>query len=176
MNWIILLRGVNVGGKGKLPMKDLREKLLAEKYCTQIETYIQSGNLVMESCLDKEQLEEHLQELIKKEFGFAPMVLAMRAQDFQAAIDHNPFPQAVEEPKTLHLYFLGSTPSSPDMPRLEKCKAESERYEIKGKTFYLHAPDGIGRSKLATVVEKALGVDCTARNWNTVKKLWEMLT
>lgn len=175
MKWVILLRGVNVGGKGKLPMKELREKLLAQKYCTHIETYIQSGNLVMESDLAKEQLESSVQTLIEKEFGFAPSVLAMRAQDFQATMDGNPFPLAVEEPKTLHLYFLGSAPSSPDIARLQKFKAESERYELKGKTFYLHAPDGIGRSKLAAVVEKALGVDCTARNWNTVKKLWEML-
>lgn len=156
-------------------MKEFKEKLLAQRVCTEVESYIQSGNLVLVSPTAQDELQGAIQKLVEKEFGFAPMVLALRAQDFQAAIDGNPFPEAVANPKTLHLYFMESASGSPDLERLEKFRKDSERYEIVGNTFYLHASEGIGQSKLAGVVEKALGVNCTARNWNTVQKLAEMM-
>jgi uncharacterized protein (DUF1697 family) len=79
------------------------------------------------------------------------------------------------EGKSLHFFFLASTPAKPDLDALAKLKSSSEEFKLGKNVFYLHAPDGIGRSKLAAKVEKALGVPATARNWNTVSKLMVMV-
>ena len=90
------------------------------------------------------------------------------------AIESNPFPEAEAEPKTLHLFFLSSAASAADVVSISERKSRSERYQLTDRVFYLHAPDGIGRSKLAANVEKLLGVTVTARNWRTVQKLRKM--
>jgi uncharacterized protein (DUF1697 family) len=86
----------------------------------------------------------------------------------------NPLPEAESEPKTLHLYFLAAPPERPDLDALEGIKGDRERFVLGDGVFYLHAPDGIGRSKLAANIEKLLGVPATARNWRTVHKVMEM--
>jgi uncharacterized protein (DUF1697 family) len=86
----------------------------------------------------------------------------------------NPFPEAESEPKTLHVYFLASSPECPDLDALEGIKGERERFVLKDEIFYLHAPDRVGRSKLAANAEKLLGVPATARNWRTVRKVMAM--
>jgi uncharacterized protein (DUF1697 family) len=75
----------------------------------------------------------------------------------------------------LHLFFLDEAPSQPDLKSLDAIKTDNERYKLAGKVFYLHAPDGVGNSKLAARVEKLLGVTASGRNWNTVCKLAEMV-
>lgn len=92
----------------------------------------------------------------------------------EQAIKGNPFPEAEAAPNTLHLNFLDAIPAQPDLDALEKIRAPSERYLLQGDVLYLHAPDGIGRSKLAANMEHLLGVPMTSRNWNTVCKLREM--
>ncbi len=89
-------------------------------------------------------------------------------------MESNPFPEAEAEPKTLHLFFLASAPEAADIESLTEAKSPSERFHLTDHVFYLHAPDGIGRSKLAANAEKYLGVAITARNWRTVQKLREM--
>ena len=90
------------------------------------------------------------------------------------AMVSNPFPQAESNPKTLHLYFLADLPEAPDLEALDALKRDTERYTLAGKLFYLYAPEGIGRSKLAARVEKSLGVAATARNWRSVSKIMAM--
>jgi uncharacterized protein (DUF1697 family) len=101
-------------------------------------------------------------------------VILLSVAEFEKAIAVNPYPDAVSEPKTLHLYFLESEPNNPDLEKLEDLKLNNEEFTLVGKVFYLHAPDGIGRSKLAGQVENALGVAVTARNWRTVEKLMSL--
>ncbi len=79
-----------------------------------------------------------------------------------------------DEPKSLHVFFLESTPENPDLDGIETLKQESERYHLDGRVFYLHAPEGIGRSKLSARVERLVGVPVTARNWRTVSRIAEM--
>jgi uncharacterized protein (DUF1697 family) len=74
----------------------------------------------------------------------------------------------------LHFFFLKSRPNTPDMAKLESLRSASEKFELIEKTFYLHTPDGIGRSKLAANVEKVLGVVVTARNWRSVNAVMSM--
>ena len=97
------------------------------------------------------------------------MILAV--DELQQAIDANPFPEAEADPKSLHLFFFASTPPTPDWGRLESLKLESEQFRASDRLLYLHAPAGIGRSKLAANVEKASGVDVTARNWRSANKI-----
>ncbi len=170
-SYIALFRGINVGGNNILPMKDLRA-LLEKLGAANVKTYIQSGNAVFQhEAEDISQLSSRISTAIKESHGFEPRVLLLDAAEMAQAMAANPFPEAESEPKTLHLYFLASAPQSPDLEMLESLKKDNEQFKLIDKVFYLYAPDGIGRSKLAERAEKALGVAATARNWRTVSKI-----
>jgi uncharacterized protein (DUF1697 family) len=173
--WVALLRGINVGGKNSLPMTELVGDMEA---CglRNVRTYIQSGNAVFESPGKvPASLGPKIASRILERRGFEPHILLLSAAAFQKAIRANPYPEATAEPKTLHFGFLAASAKSPDTAALAAVQSPSERFELIGKVFYLHAPDGIGRSKLAVKIEKALGVPVTGRNWRTVDSLREML-
>ena len=140
-----------------------------------IQTYIQSGNVVFQAEeVDKNELSTKMSQAIRQEKGFEPKILLLELNELETAIANNPFPNAKTEPKTLHLYFLTEDAKGPDLASLEKLKKDAEAFELKDKVFYLYAPEGIGRSKLAERVERALGVSVTARNWRTVTKVLEL--
>jgi len=172
--YIALFRGINVGGNGSLPMTEL-VATLEEIGARKVRTYIQSGNAVFESAeKNVARLSKRLSAEIMKRRGFEPHVNILSLEAFAKAIAENPFPDAVNEPSSLHLGFLGSSPKSPDLNRLSSLRKESERFHLTESVFYLHAPDGVGRSKLAASSEKLLGVPMTDRNWRTVCKVMEM--
>lgn len=174
--YIALLRGINVGGKNTLPMKELTA-LLEDLGLKNVKTYLASGNVVFQSAatdLDIDALSGDIKTAVGHSRGFRPQVLIRSVDEFQKAIAANPFPEAEGQPKTLHLYFLETAPSDPDMQSLDSIKKANEQYKLTDAVFYLHAPDGIGRSKLATRVEKSLGVPATARNWRTASKVMAM--
>lgn len=173
---IALLRGINVGGHNKLPMKELKT-VLAELGLTDVQTYIQSGNVVFQNGrTDLPALAEEISAAIGQSHGFAPQIMLLSLAELVTAVSRNPYPATGEQHKTLHFYFLASAPPDPDLAMLEALKADSEQFALIDAVFYLHAPDGIGRSKLAVKVERALGVAATARNWRTVSTLLEMGT
>lgn len=172
--YIALFRGINVGGHNKLPMKELRA-LLGNLGYQNTDTYIQTGNVVFQTQENnKEEISDKISSGVEKNYGFKPGVLLLELEEMEKAIAGNPFPEAEAEHKSLHLIFLASTPKDPDLKSLENIKKDSERFVLKGKVFYLHAPDGIGRSKLAGKTEKSLGVSMTGRNWRTVQKIMMM--
>lgn len=175
MNTLIaLFRGINVGGKSVLPMRGL-VALFEELGCKNIRTYIQSGNVVFETIEEPgEELTQRISEKVRNRFGFSPNILLLTVEELEQAMTRNPFPQAETIPQSLHLGFLSSSPVNPDLPRLEKLRGASEHYQLIGKVFYLFAPDGVGRSKLAAGAEKALGVPMTDRNWRTVCSIAEL--
>jgi uncharacterized protein (DUF1697 family) len=111
---------------------------------------------------------------IRERYGFEPKVILLKKADMERAVKSNPFAEAESNPKTLHLAFLDSIPANPDLEGLQKLSANGEKFRLSGKLFYLHAPGGVGRSKLAAAMEKRLGVPITARNWRTVLKLRDM--
>jgi uncharacterized protein (DUF1697 family) len=140
-----------------------------------VTTYIQSGNAVFQN--EEEDallLSNRIRNTVKHSHGFEPQVLLLEFKALQEAVTSNPFPEAESESKTLHLYFLASVPKNPDLDALESIKTDRERFVLKDRVLYLHAPDGIGRSKLAANAEKLIGVWVTARNWRTVCKVLEM--
>ncbi|MCP4005692.1 MAG: DUF1697 domain-containing protein [bacterium] len=174
--WIALFRGINVGGKNILPMAKLKIDL-ASLGLKNVRTYIQSGNVVFESTAKSaSSLAAKIAGRVEKQHGFRPHVLLLSREDLLASIDSNPFPQAVSDPKTLHFSFLLEPPADPDLKALEDARSPTENYRLIDRVFYLHAPDGVGRSKLAANAEKRLGVVTTARNYRTVNKLLEMVT
>ena len=171
---IALIRGINVGGKHKLPMKDL--KALIEKIgCEDVQTYIQSGNVIFRSAVtDMTTLCRRITAGVSKSHGFEPRVLILTRAELERAAAGNPFPQARENPKSLHLFFLADPPTKPDLQAAESLKTRTENFSLKGKVFYLYTPDGFGISKLGMRVEQMLGVAATARNWRTVTTLLDM--
>lgn len=173
--WIGLFRGINVGGNNILPMAQLRSELESLKL-KNVRTYIQSGNVVFESNANSaSSLAKKLAAQIEKTFGFRPQLLILDGADLQTAIRLNPFPKAVSDPKTLHFFFLAEPATNPDLKALDDAKTASENYTLTDRVLYLHAPDGIGRSRLAAKIEKCLGVVTTARNYRTVDKLQSMM-
>jgi len=169
--WIALFRAINVGGNNILPMKKLILDLEAMKL-KNIKTYIQSGNVVFDSDLrSAKSLAKLIEERIEQQYGFLPQVLLLSPNDLQSAIDQNPFPDAVSDPKTLHFFFLEQPAVNPNIEALDAAKIATENYVVTDRVFYLHAPNGIGRSKLAVTAEKHLGVRATARNYRTVETL-----
>ena len=172
--YITLFRGINVGGRNILPMKDLTA-LLQNLGCGNVKTYIQSGNAVFRHPeRGASRLAADIQGAIHASHGFEPEILLLTTEKIEQAVSSNPFRDAESEPSRLHLSFLAAAPESPDLDLIETLRTDTERFALKNDVAYLHAPDGIGRSKLAARVEKALGVTATGRNWRTVGKILEM--
>ncbi len=172
--WIAFLRGINVGGHNKLPMKELVD-VLQGSGCADVKTYVQSGNVVFRHPeRDHAKLSHLVGSAIGAGFGFEPAVLMLTKAQLEVAVENNPFPDGERAPKTLHLSFLAAEARNADIDGMTALKSETETFELTKAVFYLHAPDGIGRSKLAAKVEKLLGVPTTARNWNTVRRVLEL--
>lgn len=173
--WIALLRGINVGGKNILPMSELK-RMMELAGCLHIRTYIQSGNVVFKSDIKDEMcLAKNITQLIVKACHFEPQVFLLSKEDLESAIKTNPYASRIKEPKSLHFYFLGNPATAPNMKALEAVQSPTESFELTNKVFYLLAPDGVGRSKLAANVERHLGVAVTARNYRTIQKLHSMM-
>jgi uncharacterized protein (DUF1697 family) len=173
--FIALLRSVNAGGFNTLTSKDF-VALLETLKLTNIKTYIQTGNAVFQTTTkEAKQLSTKIQTAFNDDHGFAPEVMMLSLAELEKAIADNPFPKADDNPKSLHLTFLASKPKNPDLEALEKVSTKSEAFKLVEKVFYFYAPEGIGRSRAFTKIEKALGVSGTARNWRTVNKLLEMV-
>ncbi len=172
--YVALLRGINVLGRRVLPMKELAA-ILKSLGCQNVTTYIQSGNAVFQhSATDASRLAADVSAKIAKCRGFAPHVLVLTSRQLARAANENPYPEAEAEPKSLHLFFLDAKPDKAKLKLLEELRTKTERFALVGYVFYLHTPDGFGRSKLAANVERKLGVAATARNWRTVCKLLEL--
>jgi uncharacterized protein (DUF1697 family) len=172
--YIALLRGLNVGGKNSLPMKNLIA-ILESLGVHNVKTYIQSGNAVFGSLeKDGSRLAKNISAEIKKRHGFESHVLLLELEDIKRAMAKNPFPEAETDPKSLHVGFLAAAPKNPQLTALASLKRNSERFQLIANLFYLHAPEGVGQSKLAAQAEKLLGVPMTDRNWRTVCKIWEL--
>lgn len=172
--YIALFRGINVGGKNLLPMKEL-VAVLEGLDLHNIKTYIQSGNVLFQSVEKSSELFAlKISKAIHHSHGFEPKVWLLDATALKKAIKSNPYPDAESEPNTLHLNFLATTPTHTDLKSLAFFKADNERFQLIDNVFYLHAPDGVGKSKLFANLEKKLGVPMTSRNWRTVCKLQEL--
>lgn len=166
--YIVLLRGINVGGNNLLPMKELKTALGTSDF-ENVKTYIQSGNIILDNTKNPEM---DISSLISLQFGFQPKVLTLSKDKFYSAVSNNPYQEY--KGKFVHFYFCKETPKM-NFEKLKAVASDTENYKLVENVFYIHAPDGIARSKLIANVEKCLGVTATGRNLNTVNKLNLML-
>ena len=172
--YVALFRGINVGGHHILPTKELT-RLLEATACADVRTYIQSGNVVFRSPTSStSRVAKDLTAAVAASHGFEPSVIVLTSSELEHAAAGNPYQAAEADPKSLHLFFLAAEATNPDLESLDALKTKTERFTLKGKFFYLHAPDGFGTSRLAQRAERLLGVEATARNWRTVSTLVEM--
>jgi len=173
--WIALLRGVNVVGKNKLPMKEFAATLERAGFRS-VRTYIQSGNVIFQSAGGTAPtLASRISQLILEEFGFAPQVMVITGDELARAVRGNPFPAAHKDHKSLHLFFLSERPTKADLGALARLDAGREAFALKGSVFYLYTPQGFADSVLRPRIERCLGVYATGRNWRTANELLKLL-
>jgi uncharacterized protein (DUF1697 family) len=173
MKWVALFKGINVGGYNKLPMAELR-MLATDLGFDGPKTYIASGNLIFGSDMDAARIEKILGETVEKRFGFHPFIIMRSVEALSASLGANPFSDRVTEGKQLHLFFLDEPAARYDAEKLRQLAVESEDFALIGDVFYLFAPDGIGRSKLAEKMGPYFPKRMTARNLNSVKAIIEL--
>jgi uncharacterized protein (DUF1697 family) len=178
--FIALLRGINVGGKNKIKMADLKSMFEAIGM-SRVKTYIQSGNVLFESDQEEEAIRQKLEKEIEVTFGFSIKVILRTSQELKKVAENCPFSQdeiaaaeATAEGESLYVSFLLQEPSEEAIKRIEAYKSETEEYKIVDRDMYLLFPHSILKSKLANNLQK-LDVPVTVRNWKTVNKLVSLL-
>lgn len=170
---VALLRAINVGGRNKVAMSDLRD-LLESLGFAGARSLLQSGNLVFPSDrLTGAALERRLEVETAKRFNLSVDFLCRTGKEWETIVAHNPFPEAAEhDPSHLVVVFLKSAPPATDVKALQAAIVGPEVVRCDGKQLYAVYPAGIGESKLTNaLIEKKLGTRGTARNWNTILKL-----
>ena len=165
--WTAFLRGVNVGGHRKIPMADLRAICPG----TQVRSYIASGNLIFAADGDAPGLAATLQARIAAQFGFDVPVLVLSAPALGQLLQACPF---AGQAGNQVLGYLCLAPPQCDHAGIDALRAGAEQVAVTDRTVWLHAPGGIGQSKLAAKLEKLIGVPSTARNLNTLTKVAEL--
>ncbi len=169
---IAFLRAINVGGRNKLPMAELKS-LCLDMGISQPETYLQTGNLLFEATLDEAFKKEFLERL-EAQFGFCPTVIFQEGPYLDRTVIDNPFVELSEtSPNQVLVFFLDRKPDSKRLAILEAAiKGEEKVVLVEDRLYVSYHPHGVGKSKLtAGIIEKKLGVEGTSRNWNTVLKL-----
>jgi len=167
-----LLRGINVGGHHKVPMKWLREAYDALG-CEDVTTYLQSGNVVFHRDNAPTAVSAELAAVIKKELGFDIDVLDRTHDDLVRLVADDQFPAA--DPSKRLVVFLSRKLTAAEVRSLERLVTGQEALVVGTRELQLHCTYGIGRSKLAEAVsKKQLKLVATARNWRTVTKLVEL--
>lgn len=171
--FIALLRGVNVGGAGTLPMADLRAAMTGAGF-DNVRTYVQSGNIILESAGPTETVRKTLEAVIAARFVFETMAVVVSLPELDAAIEANPFALEASEPTHVHLGFMTGNPDEDAVEALRGKPQGEDAWRISGRYFYLHTPVGMGKSRLAPFIERTLKTPVTFRNWRTVLTLAEM--
>jgi uncharacterized protein (DUF1697 family) len=172
--WVALFRGINVGGANKLSMAELRA-VATQLGLAQPCTYIQSGNLVFGYEQTEPDLSAALAAAVKGRFGISTPILLRNADQMAAAIAANPFSEKVSEGKQLHFFFFDGVAEKYDEAALRSLAIETEDFALTGNVLYLFAPDGVGRSKLAENLPRFLPHRYTARNFNSINAIFEMM-
>jgi uncharacterized protein (DUF1697 family) len=173
-SYVALLRGINLGARNKLAMGDLRA--LVEGVGSQdVQTYVQSGNVVFESSAAAAKLERELAQAIRHAHGLDVPVLVRSSAQLDTIVKRNPFVKAGADEKSLHVTFLAGKPKRELVKALDPSASPPDELRVAGREVYLLCPKGYGRSKLSNAFfEKRLGEVATTRNWRTVTTLAEL--
>ena len=170
--YIVLLRGINVGGHRKVPMADLRELLFNLNFLD-VKTYIQSGNVVLNSNDNSKTVRSKIENAISSHFGFTVVVIVKSPIEFQDIFNASPFSK--EEKEKSYFMLLDANPNKDIVSELSELTYENETFKITENCIYFFSSVGYGRTKFnANYFEKKLGVNASARNYKTMLKLLEM--
>ncbi len=171
---VVLLRGVNVGRANRIAMPQLRAAL-AEVGCTDVVTYLQSGNAVFGFTGKSGDLSARIEKAIAAELGLDVKVILRAGDELAGVVAGNPFPEATSTPTLLHAMFLAATPEPSVLQDLDGAPFAPDEFRVGDRVLYLLFPNGMGHSKLPGYLsERRLGVAATTRNWNTVMKLLDL--
>jgi uncharacterized protein (DUF1697 family) len=168
---ILLLRGINLAARNRIAMADLRG-VLEEAGFDHVRTYLQSGNVVLSSDAQADDIARKTERLIAKLFDLdVPVIVRSRAQ-LAKVVERNPLKAIASNPKRYQVSFLETKPTREVVRRVEEAAVAHERVVAIGREIYAWHPDGIGRSRLWTLLAgQRLGITATARNWTTVTNL-----
>ena len=172
-----MLRGINVGGKRKIRMADLRQ-LFEKLGYSNISTYIQSGNVIFDydRIVEAKELEEKIQEAIFDTYGFEVPVIIRSVNEIEHSILNNPFLDS-NEIERLYLTFLKETPNTINLEKINEYNSPTDNFKIMDKDVFISCSGKYSDSKLTnTFFEKKLKVTATTRNWKTVNKLFQIAT
>ena len=172
---VALLRSINVGGKNKLPMKDLVFVFEAAG-AKNVATYIQSGNVVFDApARVAKRFGEEIPRAIAERFGYDVPIVLRTAAELAATREQNPFLSRTDDYKQLHVMFLRDRPSPAAVAGLSGDRSPPDELRVIGQDVFLYLPNGVAGSKITNAwIDKQLGTVSTARNWRTVTTLIEM--
>jgi len=172
---VALLRGINVAGKNKVPMKELAA-ILAGAGCRDVRTYIQSGNVVYRAPTAlARRVPAAVSAALARRLGLTVPVVTRSAAELDAVARENPFLRAGADPATLHVAFLADHPSADRVAALDPKRSPPDTFEVRGREVYLCCPKGYGTTKLTNAwFDGKLQTTSTVRNWRTVLTLLEM--
>jgi uncharacterized protein (DUF1697 family) len=171
---IVLLRGINLGSRNRVAMPKLRTAL-EEAGFDDVRTYLQSGNVVLESGDKAQAVARKVRRVLADEFGLDIAVVTRTRAQLAKVVERNPLARVAKNPKRYQVSFLDAKPSAQVVRRIEEAAAANERVVAHGREIYAWHPDTIARSKLwALLAGQSLGVTATARNWTTIQKLLEL--
>ena len=170
---LALLRGINVGGKNKLPMKDLAG-MFEDAGCGNVQTFIQSGNVIFTATSSVSKgLAGVIASNIAARFGYKVPVILRTEQQLREVVSNNPFPDAED---MLHVMFLADHPSPAKISALDPNRSAPDAFILRGGDVYLHLPNGIRDTKLTNAwFDSKLSTVSTGRNWRTVTKLLALM-
>jgi uncharacterized protein (DUF1697 family) len=170
-----MLRGINVGGKNILPMKELAT-IFAKAGAREVQTYVQSGNVVFEAAASEAaRFPALIEAAISKRFGFSSPVIVRSGGELAKVARSHPAHVAGADTKPLHVMFLADWPDPKRVADLDAKRSPPDTFTVKGREIYLHLPNGAARSKLTNAYfDSRLGTITTIRNWNTVLRLCAM--
>jgi uncharacterized protein (DUF1697 family) len=172
--FVVLLRGINVGGNRPLKMAALRDMLEAAGY-SDVRTHLQSGNVVLTARSTAPRVAKDVERRIASEFAVDPEVLVRTRAELGAVVELDPLRDVATDPARYLVTFLSERPDRGVVRGLAEIDLPPERFALHGKELYSWHPDGLQRSRLLRVLtERRLGVRSTSRNWRTVTKLLEL--
>jgi uncharacterized protein (DUF1697 family) len=173
--YVALLRGINVGGKNKLPMTHLVQ-LFIEQGCDEVRTFIQSGNVIFNAKPEVAiVLADRITEQIAKRYAYRPPVILRTEGDMDAVVSNNPFLKRNLPEEDLHVLFLADIPKASAIGLLDSNRSPPDEFAVLGREIYLRLPNGAGTTKLTNAYfDLKLSTISTGRNWRTVTKLLEL--
>ncbi|MFA6403263.1 MAG: DUF1697 domain-containing protein [Salinivirgaceae bacterium] len=171
--YISILRGINLGGHNTIKMDNLK-KLLSNNGLSNVETYIQSGNVVYQyKNTDTKKLDSLIKENIFQEFGFDVPVITLTIEELKKIAENNPFSsKKMKDPSFFHVTYLTDTPQPENLSKIKDINYQPDEFVVLDKTVYLYCPEGYGNTKLSNkFLENKLKVTATTRNWKTTNEL-----